>query len=248
MKETRTLMGMHITVEVIDKEITKEVIDSVFKYFEYVDETFSVYKETSEISKINRGEITHDEWSKDMKEVFTLAEQTKRQTVGFFDIKRPDGIYDPSGIVKGWAIQNAADILKKKGFKNYYVDAGGDVQTSGKNAEGKHWVIGIKSPFKENENVKIVHLSGEGIATSGTYIRGQHIYNPHEKGALEDVLSLTVIGPNIYDADRFATAAFAMGRDGILFIENIQGFEGYMIDTDGIGTETNGFAYYTHEK
>ncbi len=74
-------------------------------------------------------------------------------------------------------------------------------------------------------------MSDCGVATSGTSIRGQHIYNPQDDAApIDEIVSLTVIGPNIYEADRFATAAFAMGSDGIVFIEQLDGFEGYMID------------------
>ncbi len=61
---------------------------------------------------------------------------------------------------------------------------------------------------------------------------------------LDDVKSLTVIGPDIYEADRFATAAFAMGRGGIDFIESLEGFEGYMIDASKTATFTSGFGRY----
>ena len=53
--------------------------------------------------------------------------------------------------------------------------------------------------------------------------------------------SLTVIGPNVYEADRFATAAFAMGREGLRFIEEQPGLEGYMIDRSGMASYTSGF-------
>jgi FAD:protein FMN transferase len=125
------------------------------------------------------------------------------------------------------------------------VDAGGDIQTSGKSSRGKKWTVGIKNPFKQEEIVKILSVGGEGVATSGTYIRGQHIYDPKDKSKkLEEIVSLTVIGPNIYEADRFATAAFAMGPEGIHFIEKLPGLEGYMIDKRGIATETTGFKKY----
>jgi thiamine biosynthesis lipoprotein len=93
--------------------------------------------------------------------------------------------------------------------------------------------------------VKALTVSDTGVATTGTSIRGQHIYHP-QSGAqtMDDVISITVIGPNIYDADRFATAAFAMGNEGIAFIENLQGFEGYMIDNSGMATLTSGFMRY----
>lgn len=237
-------MGMPVTLEVIDPSATVQVLDTVFAYFEYVDEKFSTYKESSEISSINRGEMTLEQSSADMKTVFALAEETRQQTDGYFDIAR-NGSYDPSGLVKGWAIYNAAEILQQKGFENYYVDAGGDVQAAGKNSHGQDWRVGIRNPFNLNEIVKVLAVSHCGIATSGTYIRGQHIYNPKKSDQpITDIVSLTVIGPNVYEADRFATAAFAMGRDGIFFIESLEGLEGYMIDQNRQATFTRGFERY----
>ena len=240
MKQTRPIMGMPITVEIADKA-TPEVFEDIFAYFISVDNRFSTYKKDSEISKINRSEITVDTYSKEMKEVLQLSEQTKKLTIGYFDIQK-DGMIDPSGLVKGWAIQNAAEILQKKGFKNFYIEAGGDIQVSGRSTKGEKWRIGIKNPFNQEEVIKIVGLENEGIATSGTYIRGQHVYNPHDKDKeIVDIVSLTVIGPNVYEADRFATAAFAMGKSGIGFIQKQKNLEGYMIDSEGIATFTTGF-------
>lgn len=241
-------MGMPITVEVVDPSATKETVDMVFDYFDSVDKRFSTYKEESEISRINRGEIQKENASAEMQEVFRLSEETKKETHGYFDILKPDGSIDPSGLVKGWAIWNVAKLLEKNGFKNFFVDAGGDIQVRGKNSKGNTWNFGIRNPFNRDEIVKVVYLKDGGIATSGIYIRGQHIYNPHTKEAnILDIMSLSVIGPNVYEADRFATAAFAMGRTGLAFIEGLEGFEGYMIDKDGMGFETSNFANYTHD-
>jgi thiamine biosynthesis lipoprotein len=81
-----------------------------------------------------------------------------------------------------------------------------------------------------------------GIATSGTYVRGQHIYNPRQpKDEIDSIVSLTIIGPDVLEADRFATAAFAMGEEGIYFIEELPGIEGYIINSSGVATQTSGF-------
>ncbi len=292
---------MPITVEVADISATKDALNKIFSYFEYVDEKFSTYKETSEISRINRGELKEPEFSGDMKTILALSEETKKQTNGYFDIVRGDGTYDPSGLVKGWSIYNASNILLKDGFVDFYIDAGGDVQVHGKNAEHKTWSVGIKNPFNQKEIVKVLYVQNEGVATSGTYIRGQHIYDPKKRSEpITDIVSLTVVGPNIYEADRFATAAFAMGKEGVAFIEKLElfgksssvatwrdfrakdanldegvamltprkdsrlaaensavlagngisrqapdGFEGYMIDKNGVATMTSGFERYT---
>ena len=243
MKQIQLLMGMPITVEIVDSRVTEADIEKVFAYFRAVDDTFSTYKEQSEISKINRGELCEEEYSDDMKTILALSEQTKQETCGYFDIEH-NGMIDPSGIVKGWAILHAAQIVKEAGFISFYIDAGGDIQVSGTKGSNP-WRIGIRNPFNRKENVKVLAVTDTGIATSGTAIRGQHIYDPHNPNMpLSDILSLTVIGPNIYEADRFATAAFAMGKRGIYFIEQLPGFEGYMIDASARATFTSGFERY----
>jgi thiamine biosynthesis lipoprotein len=183
-----------------------------------------------------------------MQEVFALAEETKNMTHGYFDIHTADGTIDPAGLVKGWAINNAAKLLDTLGCKNFQVDAGGDIQSRGKNAEGGEWSIGIRNPFHLGEIIKVVYPHGQGVATSGTYIRGKHIYDPRSGEPVEtDILSLTVVGPDIYEADRFATAAFAMGERGIEFIENLYGFEGYAVNEKGVAVMTSGFTSYTSQ-
>lgn len=249
MKATEDIMGMPVTVEVTDSGTSRGSLEKTFDYFRYVDATFSTYKKESEISRVNRGELSLKDCSEDMKRIFDLAEETNRRTSGYFDIHTPDGSIDPSGIVKGWAIRNAADFLRSLGHENFYVEAGGDIQTSGKNSEGKEWRIGVRDPFDREKIVKVVYPRGKGIATSGTAVRGNHIYDPHTKRPVEtSVASLTVIGPNVYEADRFATAAFAMGEQGIGFIGGLEGFEGYQIDAKGVATMTDGFENYTYDQ
>ena len=239
-------MGTPIIVEIINAEANQKLFDEVFDYFKYVDGKFSTYKDDSEITAINNKKIKWSDMSTDMRKVFLLAEETKAITNGYFDIVTPTGTYDPSGIVKGWSISNASDILKHRGVKNFFVEAGGDVQTSGVNESGRPWSVGIQNPFsKKREIVKKVYLKDKGIATSGNYVRGNHIYNPKDQSdQLKEIVSITVIGRDVLEADRFATSAFAMGREGIFFIENLAGFEGYAIDKNGIATMTTGFNNY----
>jgi thiamine biosynthesis lipoprotein len=243
MRQTRLLMGMPITVEVADPAVAPDDLERVFAYFAAVDERFSTYREASEIARINRGELGEADYSDDMRTILALAEQTRRQTHGYFDIRR-DGRLDPSGIVKGWAVRNAARLLEAAGLRDFYVDAGGDLQVAG-TREGRPWRVGIRNPFDRREHVKVLALSDRGVATSGTAVRGQHIYDPHHPHApLLDIASITIVGPDVYEADRFATAAFAMGRAGIRFVEELPGCEGYMIDARARATYTSGFERY----
>lgn len=229
-------MGMPVTVEIVDKKASDKDFKKVFDYFRQIDRKYSPFKTDSEVGKFNRGEKI----SAEMKKILKLAKKTKSETGGFFDAYKADGTIDPSGIVKGWAVKGAADILRKKGYKKFYVDAGGDAEIV-----GNDWPWGIRNPFNVDQIVKVLNLSNRGIATSGTYERGQHIWNPMtQEAVITDIMSITVVGPNVYEADRFATAAFAMARAGISLIESQKGLEGYMIDREGLATFTPGFEKY----
>jgi thiamine biosynthesis lipoprotein len=239
-------MGMPVAVELADAAASSEHLEEVYSFFRYVEDTFSPFKSTSETSRINQGLLAPSDYSEDMQTIIRLAEKMRIETNGYFDVHR-DGSFNPVGIVKGWAIHNAADMLRKRGLWDFYIEAGGDIQLSGLNDAGSYWAVGIRNPFHRAEVVKVLYLSDIGIATSGTYVRGGHIYDPHFSGdrPIEDIVSLTVVGPNVYEADCCATAAFAMGRSGIHFVEELSGFEGYLIDKDGIATMTSGFEDYT---
>lgn len=235
---------MPVTLEVVDAIATEQSLGEVFAYFESVDARFSTYKETSEISAFNRGEIALEQASLEMQTIMALAEDTRRETNGYFDI-RHNGKVDPSGLVKGWAIRNAAEMFRHMNFHHFYVEAGGDVQAVGRNYRGARWRVGIRNPFDQDGIIKVLAISDCGVATSGTYVRGHHIYNPkNPTAAISEIVSLTVIGPDIYDADRYATAAFAMGKEGITFVEQLNGFEGYMVNREQLATFTSGFERY----
>jgi thiamine biosynthesis lipoprotein len=245
MRETRTIMGMPISLAVPGEGVRQQDLEAVFAEFVAVDAQFSPFKPDSEISRFNRGEIAENAFSPRLREIAALCEKTRQETGGYFDIRRPDGTIDPCGMVKGWAIKNAARQFVDMGYSNFCVAAGGDIQCHGTNDEGAEWTVGIRNPFLPDEIVKVLQPRGFGVATSGNYIRGDHIYNPHTgRYGSDDIVSLTVIGPDVLEADRYATAAFAMGREGIHLIERIPGLEAYEIDSFGMARMTTGLKNY----
>jgi thiamine biosynthesis lipoprotein len=255
MKRTEVIMGMPITVMIPDRErmdgpepgarfrTLEEAADGVFAQFRTVDARFSPYLPDSETSRIDRGELEVKDASPEMREVLRLSEETKRLTEGYFDVWFK-GRFGPSGLVKGWAISRAAAILESDGFVSFCIEAGGDIEARGANDEGSPWRVGIRSPFEPLKLIRSILLQNRGVATSGTYIRGAHIYNPRTGVPAEEIASLTVIGPNAYEADRLATAAFAMGRSGIEFMAGLRDFETYMVEWSGTATFTPGFERY----
>ncbi len=239
-------MGMPITVEVTREEGAPSALELVFAHFTAVDARFSTYKTESEVSQLNRGELTRAECSEELRDVLRACDDAQEMTNGYFNVETPQGTVDPSGYVKGWAIQKAAALLEAHGYHDYMIDAGGDIASSGVNARGESWNVGIRNPFNREEIVKVVVPHGKGVATSGTAVRGAHIYNPHDpSSALKEVVSITVIAPDILTADIYATAAFAMGTEGISFLERTREIEAYAIDAHGIATMTSGFPAYT---
>src|SRR5258705_8321119 len=124
MKQTRILMNMPVTIEIVDPISTTSIFDEIFLYFAQVEQRFSVYKDNSEINALNKGQIKIEESSPEMQEIFRLSAESKKITNGYFDIEWSKGLYDPSGLVKGWAIYNAAQLLREKGCANLYVEAG----------------------------------------------------------------------------------------------------------------------------
>ncbi len=232
-------MGMPITLEVLDGNAADAAIDDVFEYFHEVDEAFSTYKPTSEVSRLNRGELELPKSSDDLRAVLEECARLKKLTEGYFDVAR-DGHIDPSGYVKGWAIYRAARLLNSRDITRYCINAGGDMQISGDGPSGGPWVIGIAHPFDPTKLAKKLYLKNMAVATSGNYERGNHIYNPRTGQMVEDPVSLTVIGPTIDQVDALATAAFCMGDQALPFLHR-QGYEAMSIDKQGRVVLTEGF-------
>ncbi len=242
---TELIMGMPISVAIPEAECADpdKNADLAFALFRSVDSQFSPYKPESEVSRIDRGELAPGDASPEMREVLRLSEDTKRFTDGFFDVWF-NGRFDPSGLVKGWSILKAARLLDAQGLKNYCIDAGGDIEIRGHQAAQTPWRIGLRNPFDPSTIIRTLALTNRGIATSGTYIRGEHIYNPRNGEKANSIASITVVAPNVYEADRLATAAFAMGEAGVEFIAGIPTCDAYMVDNGGTATFTPGFARY----
>lgn len=234
-------MGMPAKLIVAEDREVNNIIQEVKELFAAIDARFSTYKKDSLVSQLNRGEIKED-GDPELARILAECERTKAETGGYFDCRYRNQL-DPSGLVKGYAISQAAKLLKQNGYHNFLVEIAGDLQTSGVNGESGPWSIGIENPFNHTEIVKIVKLSGQGMATSGTAIHPDHIINPLTREPAHEIASMTVIAPDVYDADRLATAAFAMGVKGVELIHQ-HGYAGYMITNDRQGVMTEGFKQY----
>lgn len=226
MVRVEHVMGMPVVVEVRDGEVG----DDVFDWFRHVDETFSTYKQGSEVSRIRRGELALADASDEVREVYARCDELRRETSGFFDIAAVDG--DPSGYVKGWAVDRAADLFTGE----YAINAGGDIRTRG------HWRIGIQHPLDKDAVAQVLEGDDLAVATSGAYERGEHVRDPRTGSAPAGILSVTIVGPDLATADAYATAAFAMGgRRAVGWTARLRGYEAMTILVDGRVLLTPGF-------
>ncbi len=150
-----------------------------------------------------------------------------------------DTMIDLGGIAVGYALDKVAKILRGKEFRNFFIDAGGDIYVGGHNCSGQPWKIGIKDPQKESNLIKVIYLQDASVTTSGNYeqyfeIQGakfSYIMNPLTGYPQEEVMSATVIAPQGIEADSLATALCVLGsEEGIALINSLgEGYAGYII-------------------
>jgi FAD:protein FMN transferase len=225
-------MGTVFTVDVRDAGDWAPAIDEVVRWLHLVDRTFSTYQPGSDISCIRRGELRVADADPLVSEVLELCARVHRETGGFFT-PLADGGIDPTGLVKGWAIERASVLLRAAGSANHAVNGGGDMQLAGEAAPGERWGIGIADPFDRSRVLAHVHGGHLAVATSGVTERGLHIVDPFTGRPADRLASVTVVGPRLTWADTFATAAFAMGRSARAWVETVEGFDALIVAADG---------------
>ena len=218
-KSMGTVVSVHID-DSISHESAKDAWSSVCSFLRDLENRFSTFLPTSEISRINSGELHVLDASPDMVEVLDTCTWLEHLSSGVFNARRPDGLLDPAGFVKGWAAERAARLLLEAGLKNYYLRIGGDIQTHGLQSTGEKWRVGIVDPHDSSRIRSYVDIPEDwAVATSGTAERGQHIWGKDSLAVNAQFSSMTVIGPHLMWADAFATIGFALGGAGIEWVE-----------------------------
>jgi FAD:protein FMN transferase len=232
--EVRHIMGMPIGIDTRDPG--GATVDAAFDWLRQVDATFSTYREDSDISRLDRGELTLAECAPEVDAVLAECVVLGRATHGYFSV-RPAGRLDPSGFVKGWAVAGAARRLAEAGAERFCINAGGDVV-----ARGGPWRVGVRHPVEPDRLAAVLAVQDLAVATSGQYERGAHIVDPHTGRPPTGLLSVTVVGPDLARADAYATAAFAMGADGPAWTATLTGYDAMCITSDHRVLSTPGFA------
>jgi thiamine biosynthesis lipoprotein len=233
------VMGMPIVVDVRDEDADAAIQD-LFGWLRWVDSTFSTYKPDSEVSRLGRRELVLRDAHPDVRDVLGRCESLRVETCGYFDAYAT-GRLDPSGLVKGWAVDRGAALLEAAGLRDFAINAGGDIYLSGGALPEREWRVGIEHPLEHDRIAAVVAIRDGAIATSAAYARGDHVVDPHTGRPPSGVLSVTITGPELATADAYATAAFAMGAAGPLWTARLRGYEALTILADRRVLSTPGF-------
>ncbi|MEW1718874.1 FAD:protein FMN transferase [Streptomyces sp. NPDC093109] len=207
------------------------------------DEVFSTYRPDSQIMRLGRGELALSGCVTEVPEVLDLCAVAERESDGWFTTGYAGGL-DPTGLVKGWAVERAVRMITSSGASSVCLNGGGDIQLT-----GGPWRVGIADPLNPGALALVVESrdGGLGVATSGPAERGCHIVDPHTGEPPATALaSVTVVcAAGLTTADVRATAAYAMGGRARDWLESLPDTEGFAIAADGTTWTTSGFHRHT---
>ena len=246
MRRVESIMGTTVSIDVRSPLVPPAILDTVVAQLRDIDARFSPYRSDSEISRLARGEIDAADCSLDVRHVLSVCDHLATITGGAFDIRhhRSDGRLDPSGYVKGWAIEEAAWLIDSAGGRNYSINGGGDIVARGHAETSRPWRVGIRHPDRPDRVAAVLHISDRAVATSGTYERGEHITDPRVARAPTGLRSVTVVGPALGFADAYATTVFVKGLDGLGWLDEQPDYAAFVITDDDRTVWTPGMDRY----
>ncbi len=211
-------------------------LEAATVWLRHMDAIFSTYRPQSQISRLAAGTLTLPDCSPEVREVARLCEAAERRSDGWFSPRYAGG-FDPTGLVKGWAVERAAAMVFTAGAEAVCVNGGGDVQV-----HGGPWWIGVNHPLHKGELATVVKADGElAVATSGPAERGCHIVDPGTgRPPARALASLTVVGRRLSEADADATAGYAMGDKARAWLAALPGRSSFAVRADGTTWATGG--------
>lgn len=196
-----------------------ELADTFFDRIDELEALLSRFRPDSQLSRVADGRLDLDDADPAVREVLSRCCQLRRLTRGSFEHepRRASGnpgdpVLDPNALAKGWIIDRAAMSLRASRaakLSEYFINAGGDVIVR-RHQNAQPWRIGVRHPRQADAVVGVLELTTGAIATSGTYERGDHIRLLSEDGPT--LTSVSVVGPELAQADALATAVFASGE------------------------------------
>lgn len=233
-------MGTAFTIDIREQGRWDAAVAEAVRWLHHVDAVFSTYRPDSDLSRIRRGQLRVTEADPEVGEVLELCARAATETGGAFSAM-PQGRLDPTGLVKGWAVERASRLLTAHGAANHAVNGGGDVQVAGEAAPGRPWTVGITDPRDRSRIVSTVTGRDFAVATSGIAERGSHILDPFTGRPAVALASATVVGNRLTFADAYATATFVLASQAIRWIDGVDGYAALLVDTTGAISTSRGW-------
>ena len=223
------IMGTAVLFDVRDHWFDVRTVDRTVASLREIEAVFSTYQPDSEISRLRSGRLSLGDADPVVREVLDRCDRIRRETDGAFD-HRSGSELDPSGYVKGWAIEGAARTMSDAGTEAFLISAGGDIVARGAPPGSEAWTVAIRDPEDTDAVLGTVTLNDSAIATSGRYERGEHIWE-----TVDDAVALTsvsVLGPDLGIADAVATAILAGGLSGATWLNRFAGYDFVAVTAD----------------
>ena len=250
VRRVEHVMGMPVSLALRGRHATgphaAAAWDAALAELRRVDAVFSTYRHDSWVSRLGRGEVAVDDCPPDVREVLGLGEAARTQSDGAFDVRRPTpdgaGVLDPSGVVKGWAVERALRAFDDLDETDVCLSAGGDLACRTRADGSPGWRIGVEDPHDPARVVAVVPVRAGAVATSGLARRGAHIVDPRTGTVPTALASVTVVGPDLTWADIDATAAFVLGGEALQWLAARPGRVGVVIRADGTAITFGGGA------
>ncbi len=200
-------------------------VDGVHSWLDEVEDALSPFRGDSDLCRWRSGRQALCDCSPLLGEVVQAVRDLPERTDGGFNPYDRRGRFDPTGYVKGWAIERAVGLLHDAGIMDACLGVGGDIQMIGCADTDRPWRVAVTDPADPDRILAVIEAPADGssfsVATSGMAQRGEHIWSGldlHRGSAISRdagsaLASVTVAGPNLSLADAFATAIWALARD-----------------------------------
>jgi thiamine biosynthesis lipoprotein len=226
----------------VPPETAWSLVEAACRLLHRLDASLSTWRADSALSRLRRGELALVDGPEELRSVLDRCDEAKALSGGWFDPWAMPGGVDPTGLVKGWAVDRVADLLRDGGVEAFLLNAGGDLRAVGAPSAGQAWRVGVRHPWDPAKLAAVVSLEA-AIATSGPYERGPHLVDPSSGTPRARAASASVAAPELAVADALATGMAVGGDAAFDAMSRSTPFELYLIRPDGSERSTRRFPF-----
>lgn len=232
-----TVVSIHVVGRGCDSNAAALAADGCLAELRDIERVFSTFIDDSDVSRLRRGEVTLADADPRVAAVAVRCAEAADATGGMFSAWWR-GWFDPTGLVKGWGVDQAAQnhlapLLRRADVAAVGINAGGDLRLFTAAESDWTWQVGVADPGRPDGVVAALRVRDGGVATSGLAERGTHIIDPRTGVPVDTVSSATVVAADLTTADIWATTAVVAGADDLGWIRRAPSTTGLVVAADG---------------